>query len=142
MTCLELCLCENGAAAMLCAASLPGLAWGMLSSTLVSRTFKTTRHTTHFLECGPSPGPLMIFLHGWPELSLMWRAQMAAFAADGWRCVAPDMRGYGGSSAPDAANAYTNEQVVADMVNFTTTSAANPRSGSATTGAASSSERW
>ena len=57
----------------------------------------------------------MVFLHGWPELSLMWRAQMDAFAADGWRCVAPDLRGYGGSSAPAADDAYTIEQVVADM---------------------------
>jgi pimeloyl-ACP methyl ester carboxylesterase len=58
----------------------------------------------------------MIFLHGWPELSLIWRAQMVAFAAKGWRCIAPDMRGYGGSSAPLSTDAYTNEQVVTDMV--------------------------
>lgn len=58
----------------------------------------------------------MMFLHGWPELSLIWRAQMEAFTADGWYCVAPDMRGYGGSSAPVAIDAYTNEQIVADMV--------------------------
>lgn len=57
----------------------------------------------------------MIFLHGWPELSLIWRAQMQAFASGGWRCIAPDMRGYGGSSAPAALDAYTNEQVVMDM---------------------------
>ena len=57
----------------------------------------------------------MIFLHGWPELGLIWRAQMEAFASGGWRCIAPDMRGYGGSSAPAAVDAYTNEQVVRDM---------------------------
>jgi pimeloyl-ACP methyl ester carboxylesterase len=84
-------------------------------SNLVSRMFRTPRHTTHYLECGPTDGSLMMFLHGWPELSLIWRAQMEAFAADGWHCIAPDMRGYGGSSAPAATNAYTNEQVVADM---------------------------
>ena len=54
----------------------------------------------------------MMFLHGWPELSLIWRAH--AFA-DGWHCVAPDLRGYGSSSIPAANDAYTNEQVVADM---------------------------
>ena len=84
-------------------------------SNLISRVFQTSRHTTHYLECGPASGPLMLFLHGWPEISLIWRAQMEAFAADGWHCVAPDMRGYGGSSAPVATDAYTNEQVVADM---------------------------
>jgi pimeloyl-ACP methyl ester carboxylesterase len=83
---------------------------------LVSRTFRTTRHTTHYLESGPADGPLMLFLHGWPELGLIWRAQLEAFAADGWRCIAPDMRGYGASSAPDALSAYTQEQIVADMV--------------------------
>jgi len=97
------------------AAAVSSLAWGDPLSTLVSRTFSTRRHTTHYLECGPADGPLMFFLHGWPELSLVWRAQMDAFSADGWRCVAPDMRGYGGSSAPTAHDAYTNEQVVMDM---------------------------
>ncbi|WP_031297451.1 alpha/beta fold hydrolase [Sphingobium lactosutens] len=82
---------------------------------LASHTFSTLRHTTHYLESGPVDGPLMMLLHGWPELSLIWRAQMDAFAAEGWRCVAPDMRGYGGSSAPKATSAYTNQQVVADM---------------------------
>src|SRR5450755_2356241 len=87
----------------------------MSASVLVSRVFSTLRQTTHYIECGPADGPLMIFLHGWPCFSLMWRAQMNAFAADGWRCVAPDLRGYGGSSAPAANDAYTNELVVADM---------------------------
>ena len=47
----------------------------------------------------------MMFLHGWPELSLIWRAQLDAFAADGWHCVAPDLRGYGSSSIPAANDA-------------------------------------
>ena len=99
------------------AASLSGATWGapLSKATPVSRRFSIPRHTTHYLESGPADGPLMMFLHGWPELSLMWRAQIEAFAAEGWRCVAPDMRGYGGSSAPAANSAYTNEQVVADM---------------------------
>ena len=84
-------------------------------SILTSRTFSTPRHTTHYLEAGPANGPLMIFLHGWPELSLIWRAQAEAFAADGWRCIAPDMRGYGESSIPSLSSAYALEHVVADM---------------------------
>lgn len=82
---------------------------------LVSHTVTLAAHTTHYLECGPTDGPLMMFLHGWPSIGLMWRAQMEAFAADGWHCVAPDLRGYGGSSAPAASGAYTIEAVVADM---------------------------
>lgn len=58
----------------------------------------------------------MIFVHGWPEIGLMWRAQIEAFASEGWRCVAPDMRGYGGSSAPDPSEAYALREIVKDMV--------------------------
>lgn len=87
----------------------------MSTFTLTSRIYHTPRHTTQYLESGPADGPLMIFLHGWPELSLIWRAQVEAFAAQGWHCVAPDMRGYGGSSAPSDTNAYTLENIVADM---------------------------
>ncbi len=86
-----------------------------LRPTLISRTFSTPRHTTHYIACGPVDGPSMIFVHGWPSIGLMWRAQVEAFAADGWRCIAPDLRGFGGSSAPAAADAYTIEEVVADI---------------------------
>jgi pimeloyl-ACP methyl ester carboxylesterase len=68
----------------------------MSASTLVSHMFSTPRQTTHFLESGPTDGPLMIFLHGWPCISLMWRAQMDAFAADCWH------RPYAGSAALEA----------------------------------------
>ena len=83
---------------------------------LISRRFSTQRQTTHYIASGPSDGPLMIFLHGWPSIGLMWCAQMEAFAADGWRCIAPDLRGFGGSSAPADADAYAIEEVVADIV--------------------------
>jgi pimeloyl-ACP methyl ester carboxylesterase len=84
--------------------------------TLTARTFRSPRHTTRYWECGPVEGALMIFIHGWPEISLMWRAQVEAFASEGWRCVAPDMRGYGGSSAPTASEAYALNEIVGDMV--------------------------
>ena len=61
-----------------------GVACGM-PSTPVSHTFSTPRHTTHYLECGPADGPLILFLHGWPEIGLVWRAQMKAFARKGGR---------------------------------------------------------
>lgn len=83
---------------------------------LTVHTFSSPRHTTRYLEAGPANGPLMIFLHGWPEIGLMWRAQIEAFASEGWRCIAPDMRGYGGSSAPAASEAYALNEIVHDMV--------------------------
>ncbi len=85
-------------------------------SALTARILRSSRHTTRYWEGGPVDGPLMIFLHGWPGIGLMWRAQMEAFASEGWRCVAPDMRGYGGSSAPAAPEAYALSDLVRDMV--------------------------
>jgi pimeloyl-ACP methyl ester carboxylesterase len=83
---------------------------------MTPRTFSSKRHTTRYWTAGPSDGPLIIFLHGWPQIGLMWRAQMEALAAEGWHCVAPDMRGYGGSSAPSAPEDYAIKQIVEDMV--------------------------
>lgn len=83
--------------------------------TPISRRFSTRRQQTHYLESGPANGPLMIFLHGWPCTGWMWRAHLNAFAAEGWHCVAPDLRGYGDSFAPEANDAYTIEAVVADL---------------------------
>jgi pimeloyl-ACP methyl ester carboxylesterase len=83
---------------------------------LAARTFSSPRHTTRYWEAGPIDGPWMIFLHGWPEIGLTWRSQMEAFAAEGWRCVAPDMRGYGGSSAPRSSSAYALREIAEDMV--------------------------
>lgn len=61
-------------------------------------------------------GPLVLFCHGWPESWYSWRHQMAAVAAAGYRAVAPDMRGYGGTDAPQDARHYTLLHLVGDMV--------------------------
>ena len=87
-----------------------------MSPNLTARTFSSSRHTIHYWEAGPADGPLLMFVHGWPEFGLMWRAQMEAFAAEGWRCVAPDMRGYGHSSVPAQSEAYALKEIVDDMV--------------------------
>jgi len=60
----------------------------------------------------------MVFLHGWPCLGLMWRAQMETFAEEGWHCVAPDLRGYGRSSRPARNDTYTVREIVRDMTEF------------------------
>ncbi len=88
----------------------------MTQGNLVTRRIETARHRTAWIEEGPSDGPLMIFIHGWPEIGLLWRAQLDHFAAAGWRCVAPDMRGYGGSSVPTRTGAYAVRELVSDMV--------------------------
>jgi pimeloyl-ACP methyl ester carboxylesterase len=47
------------------------------------------------LQAGPVDGPLVLLLHGFPELARSWRHQLPALAAAGYRAVAPDLRGYG-----------------------------------------------
>lgn len=61
-------------------------------------------------------GPLVLFCHGWPESWYSWRHQMAAVAAAGFRAVAPDMRGYGGTDAPANPAHYTLLHLVGDLV--------------------------
>ena len=61
-------------------------------------------------------GPVILCVHGWPELSYSWRHQIAHFAARGYRVVAMDVRGYGSSSKPDAISAYTMRSLASDVV--------------------------
>jgi len=58
----------------------------------------------------------MIFAHGWPELAIIWEHQLKHFAAMGWRCVAPDMRGYGGTSVPTRTCDYAVREITRDLV--------------------------
>ena len=77
---------------------------------------KTPRHTSFFLSCGAEDAPLILFIHGWPELSISWRHQLPCFAALGFRAIAPDMRGYGRSSVPARHEDYALEHITADMI--------------------------
>jgi pimeloyl-ACP methyl ester carboxylesterase len=61
-------------------------------------------------------GPLILLCHGWPELSYSWRHQIGAIADAGFHVVAPDMRGFGRSSAPADIGAYSIFDTVGDMV--------------------------
>jgi pimeloyl-ACP methyl ester carboxylesterase len=70
----------------------------------------------HVAERGPEDGPAVLLIHGFPELWLSWRHQMAALAARGFRALAPDLRGYGDSSVPSDPAAYTIFHIVGDIV--------------------------
>lgn len=65
---------------------------------------------------GAGEGPLVIFVHGFPESWYSWRHQLPAIAAAGFRAVAPDMRGYGRSDKPQAIDAYNQIDVVKDII--------------------------
>ena len=60
-------------------------------------------------------GPLVVLCHGFPELAYSWRHQLPALAAAGFRALAPDMRGYGSSSAPAEIEVYDILSLCGDM---------------------------
>jgi epoxide hydrolase 4 len=65
----------------------------------------------HCVEAGE--GPLMLFLHGFPQHWWLWRAQLEEFGAD-HHAVAPDMRGYNLSSKPPEVEAYRMRHLLED----------------------------
>ncbi|HEU4702941.1 MAG TPA: alpha/beta hydrolase [Conexibacter sp.] len=83
---------------------------------ITEHVFDAPRHRTAYIAAGPQDGPLVVFCHGWPELGVSWVNQLRALAALGVRAVAPDMRGYGGSSVPSEPEAYCQREIVADML--------------------------
>ena len=65
---------------------------------------------------GPTPGRVVVLAHGFPELAFSWRHQIPALAAAGYHVLAPDQRGYGGSSRPEAVEDYDIHALSADLV--------------------------
>jgi pimeloyl-ACP methyl ester carboxylesterase len=59
-------------------------------------------------------GPLILCVHGWPELWYSWRHQLAHFAARGYKVAAMDVRGYGASSKPPEIAAYSIRNLASD----------------------------
>lgn len=68
----------------------------------------------HIAEQGE--GPLVILCHGFPECWYSWRHQLGALAKAGFHAVAPDLRGYGRSDCPAAAENYTILDNIGDVV--------------------------
>ena len=66
------------------------------------------------LDEGPRDAPALIFLHGFPESHRTWRHQIAHFSSR-FRCIAPDQRGYRGSSKPQEVSAYTPDKLAGDV---------------------------
>jgi pimeloyl-ACP methyl ester carboxylesterase len=78
------------------------------------RVVETNGIRMHLAEQGD--GPLVLLCHGFPESWYSWRHQLPALAAAGYRAVAPDMRGYGGTDRPAEVERYTQLHHVGDMV--------------------------
>lgn len=75
-------------------------------------SFTKEGHTTSYLSSGPSNGPLLILLHGWPELASTWKFQLTHFGSLGFHTIAPDMPGYGLTSSPRSTSTYSLRSLV------------------------------
>lgn len=78
------------------------------------RTITVNGINMHIAEKGQ--GPVILFVHGFPELWYTWRHQIVALASLGYRAVAPDLRGYGDTDAPCSTASYTYFDIVGDLI--------------------------
>ncbi|KIX05030.1 uncharacterized protein Z518_05902 [Rhinocladiella mackenziei CBS 650.93] len=88
-------------------------------------TMEISRHdfsngdkTISYLESGPPEGPLLIFIHGWPAIADTWKHQIVTFSGLGFRVVAPDMPGYGGSTKTQEKRDYSMQSVVGGLISL------------------------
>ena len=70
----------------------------------------------HFVEApaGVTDRPVVLLLHGFPDAHLSWLPQLPALTGAGYRCICPDLRGYGRSFTPSAVSQYSASALVAD----------------------------
>jgi pimeloyl-ACP methyl ester carboxylesterase len=70
------------------------------------------------MVAGPEDAPLVLLLHGFAESFHMWRSQVAALSAAGYRAIAPSQRGYSSGARPDLTNPanYHMDRLVADAM--------------------------
>nr|AAM28292.1 epoxide hydrolase [Ananas comosus] len=84
---------------------------------IVHRTVEINGIAVHVAEKGgDDAAAAVLLLHGFPELWYSWRHQIVGLAARGYRAIAPDLRGYGDTSAPPSVNSYTLFHLVGDVV--------------------------
>ncbi|KAE8692946.1 hypothetical protein F3Y22_tig00110819pilonHSYRG00035 [Hibiscus syriacus] len=83
------------------------------------RIVKVNGINMHVAEKGQ--GPVILFLHGFVELWYSWHHQIDALSSKCYRAIAPDLRGYGDTDAPDSVTEYTCFHIVGDLVGLLNT---------------------
>jgi pimeloyl-ACP methyl ester carboxylesterase len=73
-------------------------------------------HRFRARTAGPADGPVVLLLHGFPQTSRCWTAQLVALAGAGYRAVAVDQRGYSPGARPDDPAAYAMPHLVGDVL--------------------------
>ncbi|WP_090609638.1 alpha/beta fold hydrolase [Mycobacterium lentiflavum] len=84
--------------------------------TSTERLVETNGVQLRVVEAGDRGAPVVVLAHGFPELAYSWRHQIPVLAEAGYHVLAPDQRGYGGSSRPDAIEAYNIRELTTDIV--------------------------
>jgi pimeloyl-ACP methyl ester carboxylesterase len=84
--------------------------------TSAERLVETNGVQLRVIEAGERGAPVIVLAHGFPELAYSWRHQIPVLAEAGYHVLAPDQRGYGGSSRPDAVEDYDIHALAADLV--------------------------
>uniref|UniRef100_A0A7N0UV40 soluble epoxide hydrolase n=1 Tax=Kalanchoe fedtschenkoi TaxID=63787 RepID=A0A7N0UV40_KALFE len=79
------------------------------------KTLQLNGINMHVASKGQGPKTIL-FVHGFPELWYSWRHQILALSDLGYRCIAPDLRGFGDTDAPEGVEKYTSLHVVGDLV--------------------------
>ncbi|MEM9305383.1 MAG: haloalkane dehalogenase [Pseudomonadota bacterium] len=72
----------------------------------------------HFIDEGPRDGPLVLLMHGEPTWAYLYRDMIRALVAEGFRCVAPDLVGFGRSDKPLKRSDFTYERHVRWMTDW------------------------
>src|SRR5665647_143899 len=83
---------------------------------LRERFIETNGIKIHLMEAGPQDGPIIMFLHGFPEFWYAWRKQIGYFADKGYLVVVPDQRGYNLSDKPEGIASYKADELAKDAV--------------------------
>src|SRR3954470_24148557 len=84
--------------------------------TSTERIVNTNGVQLRVTEAGDRGAPVVVLAHGFPELAYSWRHQIPVLTDAGYHVLAPDQRGYGGSSAPEAIEDYDIHRLTGDLV--------------------------
>lgn len=87
-----------------------------MSGDMSERMLKANGLDFFITEAGERDKPLVLCLHGFPECGASWRYQLPVLAEAGYYAVAPDLRGYGFSSAPKEVDAYRQSMLAKDVI--------------------------
>lgn len=74
--------------------------------------------TLSVMIAGPAHGTPIVLVHGWPEIAYSWKHQIGMLADAGYRVIAPDLKGFGGSDAPDDPSLYDIRHMTDDLAHL------------------------